>query len=75
MGTLEAVSVELLEEVLAPVGHEVFKTGQLLHLPNMSLTFLNLNYHLCGPPQGLPRKMHVLPSPFGELRFLSCVGR
>lgn len=54
MGTPGAMSVELLEEVLAPVGCEAVKPGQLLHLTNVNLIFLNLNYHLCEPSEGLP---------------------
>lgn len=37
--TLEAMPVELLEEVLVPVEYEAFKSCQLLHLINVNLIF------------------------------------
>lgn len=32
-GTLQAMSLELLRELLTPVGHEALKQRQFLHLP------------------------------------------
>lgn len=46
VGALEAMPVELLDEVWAPVGCGAFKPGQL-HLPSVSLI-------LNGPSEGLP---------------------
>lgn len=36
-GALETVPMKLLQEILAPVGHGVYKADQLLQLPTAAL--------------------------------------
>lgn len=46
MGVLEAMSVRLLQEIVAPLSQEAFKPTPFLHLSGMKFVSLHLHCHL-----------------------------